>query len=724
MAGQIKGITIEFDGNTTKLQKAIKDVKNSTNDVDKSLRAVNKSLNMDPSNVTLLTQKQQLLKQRIEETKDKLKNLNDMQKQLDAQGVDKNSKEYQELQREIIKAETELKQFEKESRQLGNVKMTALGEQFKETGSKITAAGESLRGISMAAAAASAAIGALTVKSGKWADDLNTMSKQYHMNTKDLQQYSLAADLVDTSVETIAKTHTKLEKSMASAAKGSGANAEAFNKLGISVTDANGELRSGDEVWQETIKALGQVENETERDALAMQLMGKSASELNPLIEDGGETYKNLAETMEKYNLDFIDQETLDNANKFNDELDTIKAIGLVAFQSIGAELAGYLAPALAKVVGWIGKLAGWLGNLDPAILAVVAGITGLVAVLAPVLIFVGKMATGIGAIIKLVGIVGPAIAGIGTTILPIIAIIAAAIAIGVLLYKNWDTIKAKAIELWNSLKATFEGIKAAIITTWQNIKTAVEAVVNAIKTIIQTVFTVILTIITGYVNMYRTVITTVFNAIKTVVQTIFTAIQTATTTIWNGIKLAITNPIQAARNIVTNTVNAIKSVITGLQGLIGTVKNIFSSIKSAMTSPIETAKQTISNLISKVKGLFPVNIGKAFNIKLPHVSVGSKSVSVGGKSVSVPTFSIDWYAKGGVFDNPSLIGVGEAGREIVTPEKLLDQKLAASTMNTERLLMEMIRQNQIMIDELRKSKELKVDKRVAGRIVNELVVT
>ena len=506
MAGNIKGITIEFDGNTTKLQKAIKEVKNSTNDVDKALRAVNKSLNMDPTNVTLLTQKQQLLKERIEETRNKLKALNDMQKQLDAQGVDKNSREYQELQREIIKTESELKQFEKEMRQLGNVKLTALGEQFKQAGGKIASAGESLRGVSMAAAAATAAIGALAVKSGQWADDLNTMSKQYSIGTDKLQMYAAAAELVDTDVETITKSHIKLERSMSSAADGTGAQAEAFDTLGVSVTNADGSLRDADTVWQETIQALGQVENETERDALAMQLMGKSASELNPLIEDGGEAYANLAETMEKYDLDFIDQETLDNANKFNDELDTIKALGLVAFQSIGTELAGYLAPALEKVVGWVGKLVSWLGNLDPAVLTIIAAVGGLVAVLAPALIAIGKMATGVGAIIKLIGVVGPAIAGIGTTLLPIIAIVAAVIAIGVLLYKNWDTIKAKALEL-----------KQKVSEAFNNLKTTVTAVWNAIKTVAMTVWDAIKNAVMQRVNAMKIAVTTAINAIKTI---------------------------------------------------------------------------------------------------------------------------------------------------------------------------------------------------------------
>lgn len=669
MAGNIKGITIEFDGNTTKLQKAIKDVKNSTNDVDKALRAVNKSLNMDPTNVTLLTQKQQLLKERIEETKNKLKALNDMQKQLDAQEVDKNSREYQELQREIIKTESELKQFEKEMRALGNVKLTALGEQFKQAGGKITAAGESLRGVSMAAAAATAAIGALAVKSGQWADDLNTMSKQYSIGTDKLQMYAAAAELVDTDVETITKSHIKLERSMSSAADGTGSQAEAFEKLGVSVTNADGSLRDADTVWQETIQALGQVENETERDALAMQLMGKSASELNPLIEDGGETYRNLAETMEKYDLDFIDQETLDNANKFNDELDTIKALGLVAFQSIGSELAGYLAPALEKVVGWVGNLVSWLGKLDPAVLTVLAVITGLVAVLAPLLIAVGKVATGIGAIIQLVGVVGPAIAGVGATLLPIIAIVAAVIAIGVLLYKNWDTIKAKAQEL-----------KQKIAEAFNNLKTTVTAVWNAIKTVAMTV--------------------------------------------WDAIKNAVMTRVNAMKLSVTTAINAIKAIINGISSVIGNVRNAFNSIKSAMTQPIQSARDTISGIIKKLKGLFPLSVGKIFsNIKLPHfkISGGQAPWGIGGKGTK-PTIGIDWYAKGGVFDNPSIIGVGEAGREIVTPERLLDEKLTASNMNIESLLAEMVRQNMIIIEELRKDKDLKIDKRVAGRIVNELV--
>ena len=840
MAGQIKGITIEFDGKTTKLEQAIKRVKNSTNDVDKALKDVNRGLKFDPKNVTLLSQKQELLTKRVEESKEKVKQLKDAQAQLDAKEVDKASMEYQELEREIVKAEAEQKRFEKELRQLSSVKLTALGEQFKQIGGKMMDVGKTM---SMYVTAPLTAVGVAGAKSfaevdktmqltnstmgntAEQAEMLNQAMKDAAANstygmsdaatatlnfaraglTAEQAASALApamnlaageggnldtvsaglvatingfggsfddaaayADVFANACNNSALDIDSLASSMSVAAPifsaagysvndaalymgvmankgieasvaanslktgfarlvGGSADVQAqLDALGVSIVNADGSMKDTVTIQKELHDAFAGL-SESEQIAAASTIFGKNqmASWL-ALINTAPGDVNALSAALDEEGTTAEMAEAM--MSGFGGSLEKLKSSVDVAKTSLGEALA----PIILKVAEGIQKLVDWFNKLSPTAQRIIAVVGAIVAAIGPLLVIGGALMTGLGnimiygpMIMSMLGGVGGAITGLlSGALMPWIAGIGLAIAAGVAIYKHWDQIKALALQLWNSLKATFEGIKIAILTAWEAIKAGVTAAVNAVKTVIQTIFAAIVAIITGYVNMYRTIITTVFNAIKTVVQTIFTAIQTATTTIWNGIKLAITNPIQAARNIVTNTVNAIKSVITGLQGLIGTVKNIFSSIKSAMTSPIETAKQTISNLISKVKSLFPVNIGKAFNIKLPHVSVGSKSVKVGDKSVSVPTFSIDWYAKGGVFDNPSLIGVGEAGREIVTPEKLLDQKLAASTMNTERLLMEMIRQNQIMIDELRKSKELKVDKRVAGRIVNELVVT
>ena len=491
MAGNIKGITIEFRGDTSSLDKALRKINDETKKIDRELKNVDKALKFNPGNVELWRQKQELLKQKITETKERLDLLKNAQKQMDAAGVDKNSEEYRKLQREIITAESQVKTFEAQLRKIGNINLRAASEQLKQIGSNLESAGQKMRGLSTAAAAVTAAIGAVTVKSGQWADDINTMSKKYSIATDDLQMYAAAAELVDVNVETIAKSHIKLEKSMYSASSGTGATAEAFEKLGVSVTNADGSLRDGDAVWQDTIAALGQVENETERDALAMQLMGKSASELNPLIEDGGEAYQRLADTMSEYGLDFIDQETLDNANAFNDSLDTIKAIGAVAFQQLGTTLAGYLAPAMEKIVKVVGKVAEWLTNLDPKVLAIIAAVAGVLAVLAPLLIVIGKIATGVSALMSVFAVLaGPV--GI------VIAVIAALVAIGVVLYKNWDVIKAKAIALKDSMINAFNQAKATITSIFNAIKNAITNPIQTAVSVVSSAISRIKSIING----------------------------------------------------------------------------------------------------------------------------------------------------------------------------------------------------------------------------------
>lgn len=564
MAGNIKGITISFRGDTSKLDKSLRQINNETRSIDKELNQVNKSLKFNPTNVELWRQKQQLLTQKVSETKEKLDLLKQAQAQMDADdSVDKTSKEYRELQRDIIETESKVKNFENQLRQVGNVNLRAASEQVKELGGKLESAGQALMPLSAAGAAVAGGIGALAYKSGQAADDLNTLSKVTGISTTELQKYNAAADLVDVSTEAIAKSHMKLSKNMAAAANGSKTQAAAFEQLGVKVTNADGSLRDSDAVFQDVITALGGMKNETERDALAMQLMGKSAMELNPLIEDQGETYKNVADTLAKYNLDFVDQETLDKANEFNDRLDMMKVLGTTALSVVGAQLAEYLAPALEKVVGWVGKLAEWLSNLDPRILTVIGVVGALVAGIAPLLIILGKVAFAISSIMSVMATLNLSFTALLGPIGIVIGIIAALIAIGVLLYKNWDTIKAKLTALKDWFAKTFDAIKN-----------------------------------------------------KTVA--------------------------------------------------------VFNAIKNAIMNPIRTAVEFVRNMINKIKGFFNFKVSLP-KIKLPHFSIKPKGWKLSDLlKGSIPRLGIDWYAQGGIFNSPSVIGVGEAGPEAVLPiEKL-----------------------------------------------------
>ena len=581
-SGAIKGITISFNGDTTKLDKALRSIDKETRSIDKELRQVNNALKFNPTNVELWRQKQTLLNDKVSETKKRLDVLKQAQAKMDADGVDRASADYRELQREIITTTSKLDNFKGQLKKIGNAKLKAVSESFKDVGGKLESAGQAMLGLSAAAGAAVAGVGALTYKAASGADDLNTLAKVTGIGTQELQKYGYAADLVDVSVDAIAKSNKRLTKSAYSAANGSKSYNEAFAKLGVSVTDANGDLRSSEAIFDDVIGALGKMTNETERDAVAQQLMGRSAAELNPLIADGGETYKMVSDTLKKYDLDYIDQETLDKANEFNDSIDKMKLLGSVAIAQVGSQLAAYLAPAIEKVVDLAGRFAQWLGNLDPRVLTVISAIAGFIAVLGPLLIGLGKLATGISAIINLVQLVGPMMAGLAGPVGIAILVIGALVAAGIALYKNWDTIKAKAAEL-----------KAWLIQTWANIKAKV----------------------VGFVVGLKNAVVTAFNTIK-------------------------------ARALA-----------------------IFGAVKYAITHPIQAAVAVVKKAIDKIKDFFHFKVSLP-HIKLPHFAIRPKGWQLGDLlQGSIPSLGIDWYAQGGIFSSPQVIGVGDSPRpEAVVP--------------------------------------------------------
>ena len=478
--GKVKGITIEFRGETTKLDKAIKDVNKETSKLDKELKQVNNALKFNPGNVELMAQKQQILTQKIGGTEEKLKALRDAQKQMEQDdSVDKNSAEYRELQREIITTESKLKHYRKELQQT-NIeanKIYRMGKAFQDVGGKISAAGQKLRGLSTAAAAATVALGGLTVKAGRTADELNTLSKQTGISTHDLQMYAASADLVDVSVEDMAKAHQKLKKTMSS-----DSSAKYFKQLGVETRNADGSLRDANDVFDDTIVALGKMENETERDAISMALMGKSATNLNPLIEDGGETYKKVAKMMKKYGLEPVSEEDLAKAGEFQDALDTIKFVFLQTAQIVGTKIASYLVPKVQALMKWIAEFSKKFTGLSGETLSKLAAILGAVALLSPALVLLGKVISAVGTAmqtaVKIAGGLSKALSFMAANpIVLVIAGITALVAAFVILWNKSEKFRNFFINMWNSLKtkvesfvAAFKAAKQKIVDTWNSL--------------------------------------------------------------------------------------------------------------------------------------------------------------------------------------------------------------------------------------------------------------
>ena len=460
MAGRIAGITIELSLDGKDFQKGLKSLDSQLKKTQSNLKDIDKLLKLNPGNVDLLRQKQKELASAISQTKDRLNALKDAQSQV-AEG----SAEWDALQREIIDTEGKLKNLEKQQREFGNVAsqvLKAAGDKVKEYGGKVENAGKKLSGISGAASAIGGALLKMGYDAVTGADDINTLAKQTGFTTDEIQRMKYAADLIDVSFEDISGALTKFKGKL-------DPNNEALKNLGVSVTNADGSMRSATDVFYDAVTALSQIENETERDQTAMELFGRSADSLAGIIDDGGAALKAYGDEAEELGL-ILDQDTLNALNDTNDTIDKLKANMAGTMATIGANVASVLAPALEKIAGVIATVTEKLRNLNPEQTETILKVVGIVAAVAPALIILGKVISGIGSAISVIGTIVGILGG------PLTIAIGAAIAIGILLYKNWDKIKAFAVAM-----------KDAVVAAWDNMKAKISSVIDSIKAKIDT---------------------------------------------------------------------------------------------------------------------------------------------------------------------------------------------------------------------------------------------
>ncbi len=519
MGGSIKGISVEISGSTTKLQSALADVNTQSKNLQSELKSVNSLLKLDPTNTELLRQKQELLTSSISKTCEKLEILKNTQSQVNQQfqNGEISTEQYRAFSREIESTEIQLEKLKTQAK--------SAGDNFDYLGTKADKINGFMKNAAIGVAGVAAGLAGMAVKAAQSADDINTLSKQTGLSTEEIQKFQYASDIIDVSLDTLTGSMAKLTKNMSSAKDGTGTAAKAFKTLGVSITDSSGKLKNNQDVFNSTITALGNVANETERDALAMSIFGKSAQDLNPLILGGADALTQLGQQAEDAGL-ILSQEALDGANQLTDGLDTLKATGTSAISLIGGEVSKTLLPQLQKLVEKIPEIINLiLSNKDSIIVALAAISAGLAAFNITVMIQKAVQAfqkwqvateglTVAQRVLNLVMAANPI-----ALIVTIIASLVAAIVV-----------------LWN----TNEGFRTAVINIWETIKSKISVIVaviaNFFTVTIPNAINIMVTYFSGLPTKIAGFFTQIYNNFRTWASSVGAWIATAIPSLLNSI--------------------------------------------------------------------------------------------------------------------------------------------------------------------------------------------
>ena len=499
---------------------------------------------------------------------------------------------------------------------------------------------------------------------------------------------------------------------------------EALGDVTIQTANADGSMREFSDIIADCRGAFSKM-TESEKAAAAETLVGKNAmsgflalmsaapgdiEKLEDAIftcSDEVDGYSGAAEKMAAVMQDNL-----------NGQITILKS----QLQELAISFGDALMPAVRKVVtavqGFVDKLNGMSESQRNTILR----IGMLVAALGPFLVILGtciskvgiamqgfvklagafgKLKVAVGNAHGVLGKFGAALGGVSAPVLAVAAVIAVLVAAFLRLWRTNEGFREAIIGTWNKIRSTVstfvEGIKqrlSALGFSFSDVANIIRTVWNGLCQFLGPIFTgafnaiavnieTILGVITGIFDVFSGMFTGNWELVWQGVDEIFSSI-------WNGITGTFTNVTTTMKNVlnvflsffgtnITNVMNAVKAVVITVLSYIrsffssawssirSVTSSTWNSIKNAIVRPIESARDAVRNAINRIKGFMDFEWSLP-HLKLPHISVSGSANPLDWLKGSVPHFSVDWYKVGGIFNSPSIIGVGEAGSEAVLP--------------------------------------------------------
>lgn len=461
---------------------------------------------------------------------------------------------------------------------------------------------------------------------------------------------------------------------------------------------------TGQQVYEAVLGELAQMPEGYERAQLASQLWG-SLGEDNAMamitslggVDDAfGDVAGAAGEAGEAASDSF--------ASKWQSAVRTVTG----ALEPLGDPLVN-IASNVADAVKAFGE---WFSGIGEGGQMAVLALAGVLAAIGPVLTLAGNLVTVVPAVTAALsgaggaaGLLSGAVAALGGPVTAVVAAIAALAAAIVYLWNTNDEFRAAVAEAWNAVWGTVQGVidqlRPYVEQAWAAISNAVAQAMNVIMPIVSAgfqfiiavavpilqqlienvanTFQVILSTVTGVMNGIAMVIQGAWTLIQGIVQTVLGIINGIVTGDFSQMQAGIQGIMSGITGVISGAWNAIISVVGGaINGVVTTVQNglntalsvvqgIFSGIESAIDGAMNGAKNIVSGVIDAIKGFFNFRISWP-HIPLPHIHYELINVPLLGDIPNPATLRVDWYAKGGIFNGPSVIGVGEAGTEAVVP--------------------------------------------------------
>jgi TP901 family phage tail tape measure protein len=434
--------------------------------------------------------------------------------------------------------------------------------------------------------------------------------------------------------------------------------AEMMDKLGISVTNSDGTMKSSIQIQKELHDAFGKL-SESEQIAAASAIFGKNqmapwlalintapedVAELDASLQSCAGTTDEMAEAM---------------MSGFGGSLEKLKSSIDVLVTSIGEALA----PTIQKVATFIQGLVDKFNSLTPAQQETIVKIGLIVAAIGPLLVILGKLLTSIGTImtwapkiktaITTVKTIIPALTGglqslwgviLANPIVLIVAAIAAAVAAFIYFWNTSEEFRQFWIDLWEAIKtavstvvqaiATFftqtipeafnafveffkglwegikeffsgiwEGMKEIVSTTWETIKNVVQVAIMAIGEFFSTALTIITLPFQFIWENCKEIILTAWEAIKGIVTGALEAIKTGISTAWEAVKTTTSTVFEAVKTVITTVWTAIKSALDPIiNGIKTAVSTAWEAIKTATSTVFNAVKTTVTTIWNGIK--------------------------------------------------------------------------------------------------------------------------